>query len=76
MGFEPTHAFTRLTVFETVPFSLTWVILHQDLRPQSSSNSNRKRQLLTPNSFTKSLSIRQYVKHQVPTRFKTDLSSR
>ena len=27
MGFEPTHAFTRLTVFKTVPFSRTWVIL-------------------------------------------------
>ena len=26
-GFEPTHAFTRLTVFKTVPFSRTWVIL-------------------------------------------------
>ncbi|TKV29369.1 hypothetical protein FDX20_27625, partial [Citrobacter sp. TBCS-11] len=26
-GFEPTHAFTRLTVFKTVPFSQTWVIL-------------------------------------------------
>ena len=29
VGFEPTHAFTRLTVFKTVPFSRTWVILHQ-----------------------------------------------
>ena len=28
VGFEPTHAFTRLTVFKTVPFSRTWVILH------------------------------------------------
>ena len=28
VGFEPTHAFTRLTVFKTVPFSQTWVILH------------------------------------------------
>ena len=27
VGFEPTHAFTRLTVFKTVPFSRTWVIL-------------------------------------------------
>ena len=27
-GFEPLHAFTRLTVFKTVPFSRTWVILH------------------------------------------------
>ena len=27
VGFEPTHAFTRLTVFKTVPFSQTWVIL-------------------------------------------------
>ena len=26
-GFEPLHAFTRLTVFKTVPFSRTWVIL-------------------------------------------------
>ena len=26
-GFEPLHAFTRLTVFKTVPFSQTWVIL-------------------------------------------------
>ena len=25
-GFEPLHAFTRLTVFKTVPFSRTWVI--------------------------------------------------
>ena len=29
-GFEPLHAFTRLTVFKTVPFSRTWVIL-QDI---------------------------------------------
>ncbi|CAD0120891.1 protein of unknown function [Streptococcus thermophilus] len=29
VGFEPTHAFTRLTVFKTVPFSRTWVILHK-----------------------------------------------
>ena len=27
VGFEPTHAFTRLTVFKTVPFSQTWVTL-------------------------------------------------
>ena len=27
-GFEPLHAFTRLTVFKTVPFSQTWVIFH------------------------------------------------
>ena len=27
VGFEPTHAFIRLTVFKTVPFSRTWVIL-------------------------------------------------
>ena len=27
VGFEPTHAVTRLTVFKTVPFSRTWVIL-------------------------------------------------
>ena len=27
VGFEPTHAFTRLTVFKTVPFNQTWVIL-------------------------------------------------
>ena len=27
MGFEPTHAFIRLTVFKTVPFSRAWVIL-------------------------------------------------
>ena len=26
-GFEPLHGFTRLTVFKTVPFSRTWVIL-------------------------------------------------
>lgn len=26
-GFEPLHEFPRLTVFETVPFSQTWVIL-------------------------------------------------
>ncbi|OSH30912.1 hypothetical protein WZ342_2646 [Enterococcus faecalis] len=26
-GFEPLHDVTRLTVFETVPFSQTWVIL-------------------------------------------------
>ena len=31
VGFEPTHAFTRLTVFKTVPFSRTWVILQMDL---------------------------------------------
>ena len=28
-GFEPLRAFTRLTVFKTVPFSRTWVILHK-----------------------------------------------
>jgi hypothetical protein len=28
VGFEPTHAFTCLTVFKTVPFSQAWVILH------------------------------------------------
>jgi ligand-binding SRPBCC domain-containing protein len=28
-GFEPLHGFTRLTVFKTVPFSRTWVILHE-----------------------------------------------
>ena len=27
VGFEPTHGFTRLTVFKTVPFSQTWVSL-------------------------------------------------
>ncbi len=27
MGFEPTRAVTRLTVFEAVPLSRTWVIL-------------------------------------------------
>ena len=26
--FELPHALTRLTVFKTVPFSRTWVILH------------------------------------------------
>ena len=26
-GFEPPHGFTRLTVFKTVPFSRTWVII-------------------------------------------------
>ena len=31
VGFEPTHAFTRLTVFKTVPFSRTWVILHKNI---------------------------------------------
>ena len=30
-GFEPLHAFTRLTVFKTVPFSRTWVILRNKL---------------------------------------------
>ena len=33
VGFEPTHAFTRLTVFKTVPFSRTWVILHHSNGP-------------------------------------------
>ncbi len=28
-GFEPLHGFTRLTVFKTVPFSRTWVILQK-----------------------------------------------
>ena len=28
-GFEPLHGFTRLTVFKTVPFSRTWVILRK-----------------------------------------------
>ena len=30
-GFEPLRAFTRLTVFKTVPFSRTWVILRNKL---------------------------------------------
>ena len=30
-GFEPLHAFTRLTVFKTVPFSRTWVILQDNI---------------------------------------------
>ena len=29
-GFEPPHGFTRLTVFKTVPFSRTWVILQYE----------------------------------------------
>ena len=29
-GFEPLHGFTRLTVFKTVPFSRTWVILQKN----------------------------------------------
>ena len=29
-GFEPLHGFTRLTVFKTVPFSRTWVILQYE----------------------------------------------
>ena len=29
-GFEPLHGFTRLTVFKTVPFSRTWVILRDE----------------------------------------------
>ena len=33
VGFEPTHAFTRLTVFKTVPFSRTWVILQKRYSP-------------------------------------------
>ena len=33
VGFEPTHAFTRLTVFKTVPFSRTWVILQDNNGP-------------------------------------------
>ena len=32
-GFEPLHAFTRLTVFKTVPFSRTWVILQDNYGP-------------------------------------------
>ena len=28
IGLKYTHGFTRLTVFKTVPFSRTWVILH------------------------------------------------
>ena len=28
VGFEPTRRFPDLTVFKTVPFSQTWVILH------------------------------------------------
>ena len=32
VGFEPTRRFHDLTVFKTVPFSQTWVILHKDLR--------------------------------------------
>ncbi len=28
VGFEPTRRFLDLTVFKTVPFSQTWVILH------------------------------------------------
>ena len=33
VGFEPTRRFHDLTVFKTVPFSQTWVILHK-LREQ------------------------------------------
>ena len=32
-GFEPLHGFTRLTVFKTVPFSRTWVILQKKNDP-------------------------------------------
>ncbi|AII12905.1 Hypothetical protein NCDO2118_1427 [Lactococcus lactis subsp. lactis NCDO 2118] len=27
VGFKPTHAITRLTIFKTVPLSQTWVML-------------------------------------------------
>src|SRR5699024_9973193 len=30
-GFEPLRAFTHLTVFKTVPFSRTWVILLKEI---------------------------------------------
>ena len=33
VGFEPTHRFTDLTVFKTVPLSQTWVFFHK-LRTQ------------------------------------------
>ena len=32
-GFEPLRALTHLTVFKTVPFSRTWVILHIWMTP-------------------------------------------
>ena len=32
-GFEPLRALTHLTVFKTVPFSRTWVILHNMMTP-------------------------------------------
>ena len=35
VGFEPTRRFHDLTVFKTVPFSQTWVILHKTLRSKN-----------------------------------------
>ena len=32
-GFEPLRALTHLTVFKTVPFSRTWVSLHNMMTP-------------------------------------------
>lgn len=32
-GFEPSRAVKLLTVFETVPFSRTWVFLHENIHP-------------------------------------------
>ena len=33
VGFEPTRRFTDLTVFITVPLSLTWVFFHKTAHP-------------------------------------------
>ena len=57
VGFEPTRRFTDLTVFKTVPFSQTWVILRnilctklqeRDSNPRPSGYEPDKLPLLHP----------------------------
>ena len=55
-GFEPTRRFLDLTVFKTVPFSQTWVILHHlllDSRPAwTLLDSNQRPDGYEPSALT------------------------
>ncbi len=53
VGFEPTRRFPDLTVFKTVPFSQTWVILHKYLRPKwTLLDSNQRPDGYEPSALT------------------------
>ena len=56
VGFEPTRRFLDLTVFKTVPFSQTWVILHHlllDSRPAwTLLDSNQRPDGYEPSALT------------------------